>query len=281
MALRYTKIKKLLTKFAHYSIMGMFSALMFIPFSWMFATSMRKANSSFTLPPALFPTEWNFENYSLVISGLKIGVYALNSLFVTIVSMLIMLLFTSMASYAFARIRFKGANALFPILLVGLMIPSQSISIPVFLIIRKLTLIDNLWSLIITMVYYPLGLFMLRQVMMSIPRSYDEAAYCDGAGHLTIFFRITLPMSKSTLMVVVVMHFIRAWNDFFNPLIFINSNSKMTLPLGIRMLNTTNGKSNMPLMLAAVLLSLVVPIIVYIFGQKYLTRGTMMSGLKN
>ncbi len=271
----------ILIRSLHWFVMGVFSLAMLIPFSWMLATSMRKANDSFTLPPAIFPTRWNFDNYQSVLSGLKIGTYMANSLIVTLASMAIMLLLTSMAAYAFARIKFKGREVLFPILLAGLMIPGQSIAIPVFLIIRGMKLIDNLASLILTLVYYPLGLFMLRQVMMSIPQSYDEAAYCDGAGHFTIFSRIILPMSKSTLMVVMVMHFIRAWNDFFNPLILINSNGKMTLPLGIRMLNTTNGRSNMPLMTAAILLSLLVPLLVYIFGQKYLTQGTMLSGLKN
>lgn len=204
-----------------------------------------------------------------------------NSLIVTLGSLVIMVLFTSMAAYAFSRIEFKGRNVLFPVLLAGLMIPSQSIAIPVFLIIRQMKLIDNLFSLILTLVYYPLGLFMLRQAMMSIPKSYDEAAYCDGAGHIAIYARIILPMTKSTIMMMVVMHFIRAWNDFFNPLLFINSNAKMTVPLGIRMLNTSNGKSNMPLMTAAVIISLIVPLLVYIFGQKYLTQGTMLTGLKS
>lgn len=275
------RAKTILFRTLHWIIMGTFSIVMLIPFSWMLSTSLRPANESFTLPPAIIPTSFNPENYKMVIFGLGIGKYIGNSLIVTLSSMAIMLLFTSMAAYAFSRIPFKGRNVLFPIMLAGLMIPGQSIAIPVFLIIRELKLIDSLWSLILTLVYYPLGLFMLRQVMMSIPESYDEAAYCDGAGHVTIFARIIMPMCKSTLMVVIVMHFVRAWNDFFNPLIFINSNYKMTMPLGIRMLNTTNGSSNMPMMLAAIMISLVVPLLVYVFGQKYLTRGAMLSGLKS
>ena len=275
------RVKSLLWHGLHYLIMLTISLVMLVPFSWMFATSMRKANASFTLPPAILPTEWNFANYEMVFRSLKISVYIGNSVFVTLASTVIMLLVTSMAAYAFSRIQFKGRDALFPIVLAGLMIPGQSISIPVFLIIRSIKLIDSLWSLILTLVYYPLGLFMLRQAMKSIPQSYDEAAYCDGAGHFTIYTRIIMPMCKSTLMVVVVMHFVRAWNDFFNPLIMINSNNKMTMPLGIRMLNTTNGKSNMPVMTAAIIISLLVPLLVYIFGQKYLTRGSVLSGLKS
>ena len=157
-----------------------------------------------------------------------------------------MVLFTSMAAYAFARINFKGKNILFIFMLAGLMIPVQSIIVPVFLIIRKLNLIDTKWALIVTSIYYPLGLLMLRQFMMTIPKSYDEAAVCDGAGKLTIFFRVILPMSKSTIMVAFVMHFVSVWNNFFSAMIFLNSTAKMTLPLGITVLNTTDGNSNMP-----------------------------------
>ena len=279
--MNHAKLKKIVFRYLHYLLMGAISVIMVLPFSWTLATSMRKANNSFTLPPAIFPTIWDGENYRKVFEELKICKYMANSLIVTLGSLVIMVLFTSMAAYAFSRIEFKGRNVLFPVLLAGLMIPSQSIAIPVFLIIRQMKLIDNLFSLILTLVYYPLGLFMLRQAMMSIPKSYDEAAYCDGAGHIAIYARIILPMTKSTIMMMVVMHFIRAWNDFFNPLLFINSNAKMTVPLGIRMLNTSNGKSNMPLMMAAVMVSLIVPLLVYIFGQKYLTQGTMLTGLKS
>ena len=279
--MNHAKLKKIVFRCLHCLLMGTISVIMVLPFSWMLATSMRKASNSFTLPTAIFPTIWNGENYRRVFEELKICNYMVNSLIVTLGSLVIMVLFTSMAAYAFSRIEFKGRNVLFPVLLAGLMIPSQSIAIPVFLIIRQMNLIDNLFSLIFTLVYYPLGLFMLRQAMMSIPKSYDEAAYCDGAGHIAIYARIILPMTKSTIMMMVVMHFIRAWNDFFNPLLFINSNSIMTLPLGIRMLNTSNGKSNMPLMTAAVMVSLIVPLLVYIFGQKYLTQGTMLTGLKS
>ena len=279
--MNHAKLKKIVFRCLHYLLMGTISVMMLLPFSWMLAASMRKASNSFTLPPAIFPTIWNGENYRRVFEELKICKYMANSLIVTLGSLVIMVLFTSMAAYAFSRIEFKGRNVLFPVLLAGLMIPSQSIAIPVFLIIRQMKLIDNLFSLILTLVYYPLGLFMLRQAMMSIPKSYDEAAYCDGAGHIAIYARIILPMTKSTIMMMVVMHFIRAWNDFFNPLLFINSNAKMTVPLGIRMLNTSNGKSNMPLMMAAVMVSLIVPLLVYIFGQKYLTQGTMLTGLKS
>lgn len=275
------KIKKVFFRVIHYAIMVMITVLMLMPIGWMLGTSMRQSKESFVLPPSFWPTQFNLDNFKQVFHAIPILKFAWNSLFITFLAAAFMVLFTSMAAYAFARINFKGKNILFIFMLAGLMIPVQSIIVPVFLIIRKLNLIDTKWALIVTSIYYPLGLLMLRQFMMTIPKSYDEAAVCDGAGKLTIFFRVILPMSKSTIMVAFVMHFVSVWNNFFSAMIFLNSTAKMTLPLGITVLNTTDGNSNMPLMTSAVLLTLIPPLIIYIFGQKYLMQGNMISGVKS
>lgn len=275
------KIKKVFFRVIHYAIMVMITVLMLMPIGWMLGTSMRQSKESFVLPPSFWPTHFNLDNFKQVFHAIPILKFAWNSLFITFLAAAFMVLFTSMAAYAFARINFKGKNILFIFMLAGLMIPVQSIIVPVFLIIRKLNLIDTKWALIVTSIYYPLGLLMLRQFMMTIPKSYDEAAVCDGAGKLTIFFRVILPMSKSTIMVAFVMHFVSVWNNFFSAMIFLNSTAKMTLPLGITVLNTTDGNSNMPLMTSAVLLTLIPPMIIYIFGQKYLMQGNMISGVKS
>ena len=275
------KIKKVFFRVIHYAIMVMITVLMLMPIGWMLGTSMRQSKESFVLPPSFWPTQFNLDNFKQVFHAIPILKFAWNSLFITFLAAAFMVLFTSMAAYAFARINFKGKNILFIFMLAGLMIPVQSIIVPVFLIIRKLNLIDTKWALIVTSIYYPLGLLMLRQFMMTIPKSYDEAAVCDGAGKLTIFFRVILPMSKSTIMVAFVMYFVSVWNNFFSAMIFLNSTAKMTLPLGITVLNTTDGNSNMPLMTSAVLLTLIPPMIIYIFGQKYLMQGNMISGVKS
>ena len=275
------KIKKVFFRVIHYAIMVMITVLMLMPIGWMLGTSMRQSKESFVLPPSFWPTQFNLDNFKQVFHAIPILKFAWNSLFITFLAAAFIVLFTSMAAYAYARINFKGKNILFIFMLAGLMIPVQSIIVPVFLIIRKLNLIDTKWALIVTSIYYPLGLLMLRQFMMTIPKSYDEAAVCDGAGKLTIFFRVILPMSKSTIMVAFVMHFVSVWNNFFSAMIFLNSTAKMTLPLGITVLNTTDGNSNMPLMTSAVLLTLIPPMIIYIFGQKYLMQGNMISGVKS
>lgn len=214
------KIKKVFFRVIHYAIMVMITVLMLMPIGWMLGTSMRQSKESFVLPPSFWPTQFNLDNFKQVFHAIPILKFAWNSLFITFLAAAFMVLFTSMAAYAFARINFKGKNILFIFMLAGLMIPVQSIIVPVFLIIRKLNLIDTKWALIVTSIYYPLGLLMLRQFMMTIPKSYDEAAVCDGAGKLTIFFRVILPMSKSTIMVAFVMHFVSVWNNFFSAMIF-------------------------------------------------------------
>ena len=120
--MNHAKLKKIVFRCLHCLLMGTISVIMVLPFSWMLATSMRKASNSFTLPPAIFPTIWNGENYRRVFEELKICNYMVNSLIVTLGSLVIMVLFTSMAAYAFSRIEFKGRNVLFPVLLAGLMI---------------------------------------------------------------------------------------------------------------------------------------------------------------
>lgn len=274
------KLKKYFFRGLHYGLMLIIGIIMLMPIGWMLGTSMRQSKNSFKLPPSFWPTEWNPNNFKQVFTVIPIIRFTLNSLFVAVISVALMLFLTSLAAYGLTRLNFKGRDILFMIMLAGLMIPQQSISIPVFLIIRKFKLIDSLWSLVATSVYYPLGLFMLRQFMMTIPRSYDEAAICDGAGRLQIYFRIILPMSKTVIIVTAIMHFINVWNNFFNAMIFINSTGKMTLPLGITLLNTTHGNSNMPLITAAVLLTLIPPLLIYIFGQKYLIQGSMTAGIK-
>lgn len=275
------KCKKNISITIHYVLMAAIGIIMLMPIGWMLGTSMRQSKDSFVLPPSFFPTQFNSVNFKQVFKSIPIMRFAFNSLFVTSIAVALMVILTSLAAYAFTRINFRGKNILFILMLAGLMIPQQSIIIPVFLIIKKAGLIDSPWALIVTAVYYPLGLFMLRQFMMTIPKSYDEAAVCDGAGKLKIFCMVILPMSKSTIMVTVVMHFINVWNNFFSAMIFINSTNKMTLPLGMTMLNTTDGNSNMPIITAAVLLTLIPPLLIYIFGQKYLVQGNMTAGIKS
>ncbi|RAP77758.1 carbohydrate ABC transporter permease [Paenibacillus montanisoli] len=256
------------------------SFLMLAPFLWMISTSLRLPQDSFSLPPAIFPTAFNVENYGQVFKQVPFTNFILNSLEISLIIVVGHIFISSMAAFAFARITFPGRNLIFIIFLAGLMIPGQVTIIPQFILISKLGLVDTHWALILPALINPLGIFMIRQMMMTISSTYDEAAYMDGASRMWVFLRVILPMVFPAVAVTSVMTFIGNWNDFFRPLIFLNTFEKMTLPLGMTVLNGTFGSGNLSAILAGVTLSLIVPLLFYMFGQKYLVEGITAGGLK-
>jgi multiple sugar transport system permease protein len=257
-----------------------FSFLMLTPFLWIFSTSLRLPKDSFSLPPAIFPTAWHFGNYAEVFAKVPFSDFIFNSLKICLIIVIGHIFISSMAAFAFSRIAFPGRNVLFLVFLSGLMIPGQVTIIPQFILMSKLGLVDTHLALILPGLINPFGIFMIRQTMMSISYTYDEAAYMDGASRLWVFLKVILPMSFPAIAVTSVISFIAHWNDFFRPLIFLNSFEKMTLPIGMTALTGAFGTGNLSSILAGVTLSLIVPLFFYIFGQKYLLDGITAGGLK-
>lgn len=255
--------------------------LFVLPFLWIFATSMRTSRESFALPPSFWPARLDFTNYKMVLDTIPFFHYAFNSMLIAVLSTLGMILFTSMAAFALSRLQLRFSNLIYSIFLAGMMVPASAMLVPVFTIIRSMGLLDSKLSLILLGMYYPVGLLMMRQTMMTIPKSYDEAAYMDGASSFRVFWQIILPMSRSSIMVCAVMCFITSWNNFLQPLILLNSTENYTLPLAMQFLKTSRGNTNMALVLAAVMLTLIPPLLIYIFAQKYLIQGVITAGLKS
>jgi multiple sugar transport system permease protein len=256
------------------------TAYMIIPFLWIFSTSLRLPKDSFSLPPAIFPTSFVWSNYAEIFDKVPFMAFIFNSIKIALFVVIGHVFISSMAAFAFSRIRFPGRNFIFLIFLSGLMIPSQVTIIPQFIMISKLGLVDTHWALILPALINPLGIFLIRQLMMTIPYSYDEAAYMDGANRLWVFLKVILPMSFPAVSVTSVLLFIANWNDFFRPLIFLNTYEKMTLPLGMTVLIGQFGQGNLSAILAGVTLSLIPPLLFYILGQKYLIEGISVGGLK-
>lgn len=257
-----------------------FAVYILIPISWMLATSLRSPLDSFKMPPAILPTQFLLDSYKMVFEKVDFNKFIWNSFFVSLTSTALQVLCSSMSAYAFSRFRFPGRNVIFIAFLSSMMIPGAVMGIPRFIIMSRMHLIDQHAALILPAMFSAMGIFLIRQFMLSIPKSYDEAAYIDGAGRLYCFSRIVAPMAKPAMMVIAVQTFIGTWNDFYNPLIYINSVNKMTLPLGLTALSGMLGSGSGSAILAGVILSLLPPLAFYIIGQKFLIEGINLGGLK-
>jgi multiple sugar transport system permease protein len=251
-----------------------------LPFLWIFSTSLRLPKDSFNLPPSFLPTAFVFKNYLDVFTAMPFVRFFLNSLQVAAVATFGQSLIAALAAYAFARIRFPGRDAIFFLMLSGLMISNQVVAIPQFIMVAKLRLMDNHWVLAVLWMVNPLGIFLMRQFMKSIPDSYEEAAWMDGASRLWVFARIIVPMSFPAIAVSAVTWFVAVWNDFFRPLILLSTWENMTLPLGMTVLRTAYGAGNLSALLAGVTLSLIPAVVLFSFGQRYLIEGLTVGGVK-
>lgn len=253
---------------------------MFVPFMWIFSTSLRLPKESFQLPPAIFPTSFILTNYVEVFERLPFLMFIFNSIKVSGLIVIGHVIISTMAAYAFARIHFPGRNMIFILFLAGLMIPGQVTIIPQFILMSKLSLIDSHIALILPALINPFGIFLIRQMLKTLPPSFEEAAFIDGAGRIRVFLHVIVPMSLPTIAMTSVLVFIVNWNDFFRALIFLNTFEKMTLPVGITVLKGVLGTGNLSAVMAGVTLSLIAPLLFYVFGQKYLIEGVSNGGLK-
>lgn len=263
-----------------YLLLTIAAILVLAPFVWLFSTSLRLPAVSFRLPPKWLPTDWYIQNYRTVFKTVPFGRFFFNSVFIAAMVVVGQLIFASMAAFAFARLRFPAKNLLFGLLMAALMIPIQATVIPVFVIISKLHLANTLWSLILPGWASAFGVFLLRQYFLTIPNELMEAARLDGANFWQIYWLVMLPLCRPALVVLAILTFNGYWNEYFRPLIFLNTPDKFTLPLGLVTLNGNLGSGSVAVVLAGVMLSLIPVLFLYIFTQRYLVEGITATGIK-
>lgn len=257
-----------------------FSFFMFFPLGWMISTSLREPLDAFKLPPSFIPTTFSLENYRQAFEKVNFLMFIKNSLIVSVSATALQLVASSMAAFAFARIQFRGSKVVFILFLAATMIPGQVLSIPTFIVMSKLHLINSHLALILPAIFSAMSIFLLRQSMLAIPKSYDEAAYIDGATKIQCYLKIIVPMTKPTMMVMAMQTFVGTWNNFYSALIYINDYEKMTLPLGLVQLNGVMGTGSKAMIIAGVVISLIPSLLMYCFGQRYLIEGISIGGLK-
>jgi multiple sugar transport system permease protein len=259
-----------------------FGALVMIfPFLWLVSTSLKQQSQIFLYPPQWIPNPIRWENYSEALTQLPFARYTLNTLVITVFTMAGVLLTSSLAAYGFARTHFPGRDIIFMVLLSTLMLPYAVIMIPQYIMFKYLGWIDTNLPLIVPFWFGGgiFNIFLLRQFFRTIPPDLIEAARIDGAGELRIYAQIVLPLAGPALAVVAIFTFINTWNDFLGPLIYLSSQDKFTIALGLSAFKGLFSTRWEYLMAASTVM--ITPIIVLFFlTQRYFVQGIAMTGTK-
>ncbi|MFH1902691.1 MAG: carbohydrate ABC transporter permease [Candidatus Omnitrophota bacterium] len=262
-----------------YIVLGLGAITMLVPFFWMLSTSLKEAGAVFTFPPQWIPKPILWRNYADAWNAVPFGRFYLNSIFISISQTFGVLLTSSLAAYAFARLEFPGRDKLFFLYLATMMLPGAVTMIPVFILLKMVGWIDTYKALIIPGLFTAYGTFLLRQFFMSIPGDLEDAARIDGCSKMGIYRHVVIPLSKPALATLGTMTFIGSWNSFMWPLIVTNSMEKKTLPIGLASfqgLYTTDWT----LLMAASIIVMVPTLVVFIFNQRFFVEGIKLSGMK-
>ncbi len=271
----------LISNTLRYSLLAIGGVICFIPLGWMLSTSLKLPGTEFTFPPDLIPRPVIWSNYVDAVTrpGHPFFLYARNSLVITLSATFGTVLTSSFVAFGFARIRFRGRDFWFIILLSTLMLPDVVRLIPSFILFKLLGWIDTLLPLIVPFWFgvNAFYVFLIRQYFRTIPLELDEAALMDGASYLRIYWQVLLPISGPVLGAVTIFSVLSHWNDFLGPLIYTNSVDLRTLALGLRFFMSRTGTDWNQLMAASTLM--LVPILVLFFSmQRYFIRGIHMTG---
>jgi multiple sugar transport system permease protein len=251
-----------------------------IPLVYMVSTSLKPNGTEYEVPIRWIPERLAVENYTAALTAVPTFTFLKNTLIVSLVSLIGELLTSSLAAFAFARLRFPGRDILFVIMLSTLMLPYFVILIPLFILFRNLGWINTLLPLTVPAFFggSPLYIFFLRQYFMTLPRELDEAARVDGASFIRIWWSVILPISKPALVTVAILSLVFHWNDFTGPLIILNSQDNFTLAIGINLFRNQYSTYFNQTMAFATLMTAPI-LLVFFFFQKHFIKGISMTGL--
>lgn len=268
-----------------YGTLCLLAILFMFPFFWTVTSSLKRIDELYVFPPRLLPESPQWQNYQRVLETVPFLRWAWNSLLVVLLNTTGTVLTAALAAYAFARFRFRGREVIFLITLGTLMLPAQVTLIPQYVLFHKLNWINTLRPLWVPAWFggNAFAIFLLRQFMLTIPRDLDEAALIDGASYPRIFTRILLPLCKPVLATITVITFNDVWNDFVNPVIYLQLPEKFTLAAGLNYFRTVpevGGEPTQHLLLAASVMVILPVIILFFATQRYFVRGIVLTGIK-
>jgi multiple sugar transport system permease protein len=254
------------------------TAVTLVPVVMMVLVAFQSDTESMAASPSFWPSSWHPENLARAFELVPLGRYLLNTVIFAAGTTLLETITAALAAYAFARLRFRGRGVLFGVYLATLMIPSQVTLIPQFVLVARMHGIDTWPGMILPHAFTALGVFLLRQFFLGIPRDYEEAARLDGANRWQAFTRVILPLAVPAIATLAVFKFISQWNNLLWPLVISNSDATRTVAVGLQVFQDTNG-TQWNLLLMAATVTTVPLIVIFFLTQRWFVRGITMSGL--
>ncbi|HJB00522.1 MAG TPA: carbohydrate ABC transporter permease [Candidatus Mediterraneibacter merdavium] len=263
-----------------YALLILITAIMIVPFLWMLSASIKTNTEVFKITPFQFiPDVPQWSNYQEIWTKIPLAKFIGNTVFLTIVVTLLQMLTSSFAAYAFAKLHFKNRNALFLAYIATIAMPWQVYMVPQFIMMRGMGLNDKLLAMICLQAFSAFGVFLMKQFYEGIPDSLCEAARIDGMSEYKIYSTIMLPLSKPALSTLVIFTFVNTWNDYLGPLIYLKSEAKKTIQLGLKMF-IGQYAAEYGLIMAGSIITLIPVLIVFLALQKYFVEGVASTGIK-
>ncbi len=268
-----------------YVLAAMLTVFFMGPFVWTVLSSLKLPNEITAFPPVFVPSQLRFENYARAWQKVPFLSFYINSLTVTVLAVLGQVISATLVAYGFSRFRFPGRDAIFMLVIATLIVPWEVTIVPSFILYKWLGWLDTLKPLIVPYWFggSPLYIFLLRQFFMGIPREFDEAAEMDGANSFRILWQILVPLCVPAITTVAIFSFLQHWNEFIQPLIFLNSPENFTVSLGLRFFQTSPADPGEPkehLLMAAAVIAAIPCILLFFAAQRFFVRGIVMSGIK-
>ncbi|WP_132984858.1 carbohydrate ABC transporter permease [Luteimonas terricola] len=259
--------------------LALFALLALAPLAWMVSVSFMPMGEASRFPPPLLPAAVTLDNYRELFARTGFGRAFGNSLVVSFAITLGSLLVNTAAGYAFAKLRFRGRERLFQLMLAALVVPAQVAMLPLFLLMKELGLVNSLGGVVVPALAGVFGIFLVRQYARSIPDALIEAARIDGAGELRIFFQVVLPMLKPVLVTLAIFTFMAAWNDFMWPLIVLAEQQQYTLPVALAALSREH-IMDVEMMMAGAVVTVLPVLLLFLALQRYYMQGLLLGSVK-
>lgn len=251
------------------------------PFYWMVSGSFKNSTVSIQIPPEWFPLHPTLDNYATLFAKHPINHWFYNSFFISIVSTCLVIVTSSLASYSLAKIRFRGSKALFALMVAAMAIPHSVLLIPLFNVMQQFHLVNTLWGVLLPVVGWPFGVFLLKQFIQTLPEELIDAAKIDGCSELMTFLKVILPLAKPGVAVLAIFTFVNSWNDYVWQLIMLNEKHMYTLPVGVKFAQKLQEfDNNMGMAMAGAVLATLPVLIVFLYFQKYFTEGLTLGAVK-